>query len=141
MGNEERGMRFFTYIDVEMPNLSLGLGLVQTLNLYNSVYMYLKWGISTLMYVKNLIPHSPFPVLVTSIVDPDIAYFKWEDLGEKNEIGRDGFGAVCFTIFAENSTPHSALHTPHSHFPSHRAIVHLQTPDLFVLVCWILSKI
>ena len=52
--------------------LRLGLGLVQTLNLHNPVYMKLKLGISTSMNVDitihrlnlnpNLIPHSPLAI-------------------------------------------------------------------------------
>ena len=42
----------------------------------------------------------PKPVRKKCIVD--LAQFKWEELGEKEEIGRGGFGAVYIARLAEH---------------------------------------
>ena len=43
----------------------------------------------------------PKPVLKKTSVDPEIPQFKWEDLGNKEEIGRGSFGAVYRTSLGE----------------------------------------
>ena len=43
----------------------------------------------------------PKPVLKKTSVDPEIPQFKWDDLGNKEEIGRGSFGAVYCTSLGE----------------------------------------
>ena len=43
----------------------------------------------------------PKPVFKKTSVDPEIPQFKWEDLGNKEKIGRGSFGAVYRTSLGE----------------------------------------